>query len=352
MSAKLWVDKYRPNTIDQLSYHHDLGRLLKKLGESGDIPHLLFYGPSGAGKKTRVLALLNTIFGAGVSKVKCEIRNFKAGTTSAEITVLQSNFHIDMTPSDVGFRDKVVVQQIIKEIGSSKNPDGRTFKVIVLNQADYLSDEAQAALRRTLEKYTVTTRLILVANSLCRIIAPIRSRCLGIRIPAPTNSEIKEVLNKIAASENLTIPASLEQRILQNCNRNLRRAIMIMQSVYIQHNKLPPEAPVPIPEWEKYLKEITHNIIEDQSPKCLKIVRGKLYEVLASCIPATTIFITLTKELLLRTDPVMKQWILCEAGKYELTMKSGSKPIIHLEAFIAKFMSGFKDHTNHLALVN
>ena len=350
MSAKLWVDKYRPNSLDDLSYHEELSQLLKRLGASGDIPHLLFYGPSGAGKKTRVLALLNTIFGAGVTKVKCEVRNFKAGATSAEITVLQSNFHIDMTPSDVGFRDKIVVQQIIKEIGSSKNPDGRNFKVIILNQADYLSDEAQAALRRTFEKYTATTRLILIANSLCRIIAPIRSRCLGVRVAAPTDSQIKNVLNLIATHENLTIPVQLEQRILQNCSRNLRRAIMILQSIYIQNNKLPAEAPVPTPEWEKYIKEIVHNIIEEQSPKCLKIVRGKLYEVLASCIPPTTIFIALTKELLLRVDAKMKPWILCEAAKYELVMKSGSKPIIHLEAFIAKFMCGFKDHVNNLAL--
>jgi len=349
MSAKLWVDKYRPSSLEDLSYHHDLSLLLKRLGESGDIPHLLFYGPSGAGKKTRILALLHSIFGANVSKVKCEVRNFKSGSTTTEITVLQSNSHIDMTPSDVGFRDKVVVQQMIKEIGSSKNPDGRSFKVLILNQADYLSDEAQAALRRTLEKYTATTRVILVANSLCRIIAPLRSRCLGIRVPAPTDPEIKAVLNQIAGNENLVLPTLLEQRIVSHSNRNLRRAIMIMQSVHIQNGKLSADAPVPVPEWEKYIKEITANILEEQSPKQLKLVRGKLYEVLASCIPATTIFITLTKELLARIDTNLKQWLISESAKYELIMKSGSKPIIHLEAFIAKFMSGFKDHSNNVA---
>lgn len=350
MSAKLWVDKYRPITLDELTYHIDLSHLLKRLGESGDIPHLLFYGPSGAGKKTRVLALLHTIFGANVSKVKCEVRSFKAGTTTAEITVLQSNSHIDMTPSDVGFRDRVVVQQIIKEIGSSKNPDGRNFKAIILNQADYLSDEAQAALRRTLEKYTATTRLILIANSLCRIIAPIRSRCLGIRVSAPTDNEIKQVLNMISQQENLTLPSILETRIVANCNRNLRRAIMILQSIYIQHSKLPPDASVPLPEWEKYLKEITTNVLEEQSPKSLKIVRGKLYEVLASCIPATTIFIVLTREIMSRIDPKLKPWVLSESAKYELVMKNGSKPIIHLEAFIARFMSGYKDFNQGVPL--
>ena len=348
MSAKLWVDKYRPSTLGDLSYHSDLSRLLDRLGESGDIPHLLFYGPSGAGKKTRILALLHKIFGANVMKVKCEVRNFKAGSLNTEITVLQSNVHIDMTPSDVGFKDKVVVQQMIKEIASSKNPDGRSFKVLVLNQADHLTDEAQAALRRTLEKYTATTRVVLVANSLCRIIAPLRSRCLGIRVASPTEPEIKEVLLKIAAEERQNLTPLLLQRIVSSSNRNLRRAIMIMQTAFIQHGKLADDCQIPVPEWEKYVREITTNVLEEQSPKQLKLVRGKLYEVIANCISPTTIFITLTRELLARIDPTMKPWLINEAAKYELTMKSGSKHIIHLEAFIAKFMSGFKDFTNNV----
>jgi replication factor C subunit 3/5 len=348
MSSKLWVDKYRPSTLSDLSYHNDLTRLLDRLGESGDIPHLLFYGPSGAGKKTRILALLHKIFGANVLKVKCEVRNFKAGTLSTEITVLQSNVHIDMTPSDVGFKDKVVVQQMIKEIASSKNPDGRSFKVLILNQADYLTDEAQAALRRTLEKYTATTRVILVANSLCRIIAPLRSRCLGIRVAAPNENEIKEVLLKIAADERQNLTSLLLNRIVMNSNRNLRRAIMIMQSALIQHGKLSDDCQIPVPEWEKYVKEITANVLEEQSPKQLKLVRGKLYEVIANCISPTTIFIALTKELLMRIDPGLKPWLIQEAAKYELVMKSGSKHIIHLEAFIARFMSGYKDFSNNV----
>jgi replication factor C subunit 3/5 len=90
MSSKLWVDKYRPSTLADLSYHSDLSRLLDRLGESGDIPHLLFYGPSGAGKKTRILALLHKIFGANVLKVKCEVRNFKSGTLTTETTFIST----------------------------------------------------------------------------------------------------------------------------------------------------------------------------------------------------------------------------------------------------------------------
>jgi replication factor C subunit 3/5 len=81
MAAKLWIDKYRPTSLDALDYHPQQKELLKQIAVAGDIPHLLFYGPSGAGKKTRVLALLNEIFGQNVYKVKCETRSFKAGSS-------------------------------------------------------------------------------------------------------------------------------------------------------------------------------------------------------------------------------------------------------------------------------
>lgn len=234
MACKLWIDKYRPLSLDQLDFHTQQCELLRQLARSGDLPHLLFYGPSGAGKKTRVLAVLNELFGPGVYKVKCETRSFKAGSSSnVDITVLQSNYHIDMTPSDVWHHDKVVVQKIIKEIGSSRNPDMRSFKVVILNQADQLTHEAQASLRRTIEKYTATTRIVLVCNSLSRVIGPLRSRCLGIRVPAPENTDIRNILRFIASRENVDLPEPFIDRVIAFSNRNLRRAIMAIQTTYI-----------------------------------------------------------------------------------------------------------------------
>lgn len=348
MVTRLWVDKYRPLSIDELDFNTELSFLLQGLAQQVDIPHLLFYGPSGAGKKTRVLALLSKVFGGGVHKTKCEVRNFKAGTVNVEINLLQSNYHIDMTPSDVAYRDKVVIQQIIKEIGSSKNPDPRfPFKVVILNQADSLSAEAQAALRRTLEKYTPTTRLILICNSLCKVISPLRSRCLGIRVPSPSNDQICQVLAKISSEEGLQISNELAQRISLESNRNLRRAIMTLQAIHIEHSKIPPNPQVPVPEWEKYLGEVVQNVLRDQTPQTLKLVRGKLFEVLASCIPPTTIFIFLANELCKKCPSPLKPQVVSQASTYELQAKNGSKPIVHLEAFLAKFMTLYRDYVNN-----
>ena len=95
MSA-LWVDKYRPQSLDRLDYHKEQAAQLARLAAAGDLPHMLFYGPSGAGKKTRVMALLRAIFGAGVERVKLQHRAFKTPSGKAiEVTTIASAYHIE-----------------------------------------------------------------------------------------------------------------------------------------------------------------------------------------------------------------------------------------------------------------
>eukprot|EP01033_Poteriospumella_lacustris_P011974 gene11974-8548_t len=78
--TSLWIDKYRPNTLAKLTLHHPLSLKLEALAKSEDFPHLSIYGPNGAGKKTRVMALLRELYGSGVEKVKLEHRSFKTPT--------------------------------------------------------------------------------------------------------------------------------------------------------------------------------------------------------------------------------------------------------------------------------
>ena len=170
------------------------------------------------------MALLRAMFGNGVEKViesirfdmqlRVEKREFKVITSmksdsqtpsqkTVEITAVVSNYHIELNPSDVGLYDYVVVQEIIKEIAQYKQLDASAkhpYKgircieyvsvVVVLNEVDNLSRNAQAGLRRTMEKYTGSCRLILCCENSGRIIPPIRSRCLCIRVAAPTPLEV------------------------------------------------------------------------------------------------------------------------------------------------------------------
>jgi replication factor C subunit 3/5 len=114
----LWVDQHRPKSLGDLSYNPALTvRLSKIAAGSADMPHLIFYGPSGAGKKTRIMALMRELFGPGVERVKLERKQFKTPSNKAvDITALGSAFHLEMNPSDAGIYDRIVVQEVIKEI--------------------------------------------------------------------------------------------------------------------------------------------------------------------------------------------------------------------------------------------
>ena len=118
----LWVDKHRPTTLGKLSLHPEVTNKLSALAATDEIPHLLFYGPSGAGKKTRVMALLREIYGGGVEKVKLEHRSFTVSSSKTiEVTTLGSNYHIECNPSDAGNSDRFVIQEVIKEIAAHGN---------------------------------------------------------------------------------------------------------------------------------------------------------------------------------------------------------------------------------------
>lgn len=106
--------------------------------------------------------------------------------------------------------------------------------MVVINEADGLSRDAQSALRRTMEKYMSNLRLILCATSTSRIIAPIRSRCLLMRVGAPTEAETSLVLRHVAKKEKFHIPDEVVSQIYNDSNGNLRKAILVLEALRMQ----------------------------------------------------------------------------------------------------------------------
>ncbi len=178
--------------------------------------------------------------------MKIDVRNFVTPTNrKLEFNIVSSAYHLEITPSDMGNNDRVVIQDLLKEVAQTESVDFATsgshrFKVVIINEADQLSRDAQAALRRTMEKYSSNIRLILISNTTSNIIAPIKSRTLLIRIPAPEKKEIKDILIKLINSEQIPLNSEsidgqeLLDKIVGISGRNLRKAYLLFEAVVMQ----------------------------------------------------------------------------------------------------------------------
>ncbi|EPB72728.1 hypothetical protein ANCCEY_08179 [Ancylostoma ceylanicum] len=202
-------------------------------------------------------------------------------------------------------------------------------------EADQLTRDAQHALRRTMEKYTMSCRLILCSESLSRIIEPLRSRCMVVRVAAPTDEEIKDVCLSVAEKVRLTVPDPVLEQIVTKSRGNLRRALLSMEAVKrkgvpIKDNEqvsgacidawFLPLTPVqvPEPEWEIYLRETADMMIKKQSNE--------------------TVLAYLLRYLIKRCPPSAILETVEMAALYEHRLTRGQKAIIHLEAFVVAFM--------------
>ncbi|KAI0710157.1 P-loop containing nucleoside triphosphate hydrolase protein [Earliella scabrosa] len=343
----LWVDKHRPRSLDELHYHHGLSARLKALAASGDFPHMLFYGPSGAGKKTRIAGTLLELFGKGAEKIKIDQRVFLTPTKrKLDVNIVQSNYHLEITPSEVGNYDRVVIQEILKEIAQTQQVDlsaKQRFKVVVIHEADSLTRDAQAALRRTMEKYMSNMRLVLCANSTSKLIAPIRSRCLLMRVAAPNADEMQTVLDYVGKREGFAIPEETARLISADAGGNMRKAILVLEALKMQNTDLEASAlSIAKPDWETYCHKVADMIIQEQSPARVMEVRTKLYELLSHCIPPSVVLKTIADRVVEQVDEALKADIMHWAAIYEARMRIGNKKIFHLEAWVIKVMSLYK----------
>ena len=191
--------------------------------------------------------------------------------------------------------DRFVIQEVIKEIASTHNvsshssADNKQFKVVVLTEVDRLSRAAQNALRRTMERYTSTCRIILVCESCTRIIPPLKSRCLPIRLPAPSIPQIVKILGEICEKENFDISSEALELIAEQSDRNLRRAILMCEAYKVKiqpstntSSDVDSDVKSCRTDWEQFIESIGKMCCEQQNAEQLIKIRGKLYELLVN----------------------------------------------------------------------
>ncbi|KDQ59437.1 hypothetical protein JAAARDRAFT_205487 [Jaapia argillacea MUCL 33604] len=215
--AQPWVEKYRPKTIEEVASQEHTVAVLRKSLMSSNLPHMLFYGPPGNGKTSTILALSRQLFGPD---------NFRT-------RVLELNASDERGISIVREKIKDFARQTPRAITTSS--DGKTypcppFKIIILDEADSMTQDAQAALRRIMETYARITRFCLVCNYVTRIIEPLASRCSKFRfLPlAPQSAETR--LSQIATAESIPLSQPVVRTLISTSQGDLRRAITYLQS--------------------------------------------------------------------------------------------------------------------------
>jgi replication factor C small subunit len=202
---EIWVEKYRPENLDEVAGQSAVTARLKSYVKAGNLPHLLFAGPAGTGKTTCALALARGLFGKDLWR-----QNFNELNASDE-------------------RGIQVVRTKIKEFARTAPIGDVDFKIIFLDEADALTPEAQAALRRTMERYTTTCRFILSCNYSSKIIEPIQSRCAVFRFSPLKPEDIIKYLKKIAKAEKLDVTQDGYDAIIYVAMGDMRKAINSLQ---------------------------------------------------------------------------------------------------------------------------
>ena len=171
LEHSLWVEKYRPNTLDTYIGNEHLKSKVSVYLESGDLPHLLLYGKAGTGKTTLAKLLVNNI--------ECDYMYINASDENSVDTVRNK---VRGFASTMGFKD---------------------YKIIILDECDYITPNAQAALRNLMETFSKHCRFILTCNFVERIIDPIQSRCQSFQVIPPSKKEVALHIHNILNEEGV-----------------------------------------------------------------------------------------------------------------------------------------------------
>ncbi|EST08858.1 Replication factor C, C-terminal domain protein [Kalmanozyma brasiliensis GHG001] len=204
-----WVEKYRPASLDDLVSHKDITSTIQNFIDKNRLPHLLFYGPPGTGKTSTILAMARKIFGP-------QFRN----------SVLELNASDD--------RGIEVVREQIKSFASTKSVFSSKggFKLIVLDEADAMTQAAQGALRRVIEQYTKNVRFCIICNYVNKIIPAIQSRCTRFRFNPLELDQVEDRLNHVIENEGCKITQDGKEALLKLSRGDMRRALNVLQACH------------------------------------------------------------------------------------------------------------------------
>eukprot|EP00238_Polyblepharides_amylifera_P013555 CAMPEP_0196588198 /NCGR_PEP_ID=MMETSP1081-20130531/59798_1 /TAXON_ID=36882 /ORGANISM="Pyramimonas amylifera, Strain CCMP720" /LENGTH=358 /DNA_ID=CAMNT_0041910623 /DNA_START=44 /DNA_END=1120 /DNA_ORIENTATION=- len=206
LDSSPWVEKYRPKSLSDVTAHKDIIDTISRLTAENRLPHLLLYGPPGTGKTSTILAVARQLYGSSGYQ----------------------NMTLELNASDDRGLD--FVRKQIQDFASTKRIFSSGFKLVILDESDAMTKDAQFALRRVIEKYTRNTRFCMICNYVSKIIPALQSRCTRFRFAPLAASDVKMRLTQVLQLEG--VPATdggVDAVVKLGCG-DMRKTLNILQS--------------------------------------------------------------------------------------------------------------------------
>jgi replication factor C small subunit len=205
VSYEMWAEKYRPKTLNKIINQKEIVERLNSFVKAKNVPHCIFAGPPGTGKTTAALCLARDLYGKGYREHLMELN----------------------ASDERGIK---IVRETVKTFARTRSIGEIPFKILILDEADNMTSDAQQALRRTMERFTETCRFIMIANYSGKIIEPLQSRCAPFRFSYMSQKDQDRYLRNIIEKENIKILDEGYDAIFEVSEGDLRKATNTLQA--------------------------------------------------------------------------------------------------------------------------
>lgn len=292
VTNNLWVEKYRPKKVSEIVQQNEIKILLEQALKKKNLTHMLFYGPPGTGKTSTALALAKQLYYLPRKKGEDKWTHYERNDKLFKERVIELNASDESGIKVVRDKIKNFANSAINTIeDNNKIP---SFKIIILDEADAMTNDSQFALRRIIELFTHSTRFILICNYVTKIIEPLTSRCAKFRFQTISTVSINEIINNISTKENIIINNNVIETLFKITKGDLRKVINLLQRASYINNNIDADLLIDISGQisNTQIDDIWNIVIDKQTDhnKLFKLVREIINEGYSSIILLNNIF--------------------------------------------------------------